>query len=765
MSFRVSPGVYPRIIDDSLSATFVNPNVAAIVGGGLRGPLGPNLVTSYSQMIKSYGYANPTWGYMIDSTQAFLLQGTSIWLNRVVSADAMYGLGLIANNWSGGINGTPKGTSFTTIPGGSSVDHTHLNLDIHDIEIDGGFVNGTAITVTINTVSQTVNFSINHNTTMEAIQQAIITILDGLGTGGYCDLPISTGSTYQILRVISPNAVTLNVTASVTGSGAPTFAIYEADWLCSVVANNPGSWSSPNNTSDTSGVAVGITNINQGTPQRLTVSLSQAIVSGQSLAMTINGINISTTFSTSNNLTLTNFCTAFVGAFPQGSATPVASGGSNNLQFVLVAPNSTTQLDVTLQQVTGSGSLPIVSSAVTLNNVPSNGTFNFLVYENPYFLAPDETYLCTFENGTDGLGNPTGLDYVINGISGSTAAASPRVNVVVNPSFSGTVNGPTNVTLSVDVLGLPNDRWLGGGEDGSIPSTQQVVNGWQQFNNPETITVRLLIMGGYTDPAVAQEMISIASTRQDCFAIMDIPSDSQDVTDAVNFRNNQMDISSFWGAVYSPDILIYDKNLGVRRYVPPSGIVAGQYAYNDHVGYVWNSPAGLNRGILTQALGARFVYEEGDRDNLSQAQVNAIRQYGAAWTIWGEYTMQQQMSALQSVGVVRLMITIMTEAASAVAYSVFEPNDPFTWHKVTTVCNSVLDPIAQQGGINGGNGVGYWVQCNATNNTPDIVDERVMLVAMWIKPTLSALYIQLDGIVTRQSAIFSVEAAAANNAF
>jgi len=287
-----------------------------------------------------------------------------------------------------------------------------------------------------------------------------------------------------------------------------------------------------------------------------------------------------------------------------------------------------------------------------------------------------------------------------------------------------------------------------------------VVNGWTAFNNPDQITIRMMINAGYTDPAVHQEMIAIAAGRMDCFAILDTPSSAQDPADAVNFRQNLQDIDSYWGAMYSPDILIYDANMGVRRYVPPSGIVAGAYAYTDSVAAEWFAPAGLNRGVITQALGARYLYEEGDRDLMSSAQINCIRKYGSAWTIWGEYTLQQAMSALQSVPVVRLMITVMTECASLAAYSVFEPNNPYTWHKLTTQMNSVLGPIETAQGI-----TDFYVQCDGTNNTPDIIDERVCLVAIFIKPTLSILYLRLDGIVTRQSAVFSVEAAASNNMY
>src|ERR1700744_5689491 len=102
MTFRVSPGVYPRIIDDSLEATYVNPSIAAVVGGALRGPLGPTFVPSYTRSVLLYGHSFPAWGGMLDASHAFLLQGADLWENRVVSSDAKWSLGLLANNWSGG---------------------------------------------------------------------------------------------------------------------------------------------------------------------------------------------------------------------------------------------------------------------------------------------------------------------------------------------------------------------------------------------------------------------------------------------------------------------------------------------------------------------------------------------------------------------------------------------------------------------------------------------------------------------------------------
>ena len=665
-------------------------------------------------------------------------------MDRVVAADATYGLGLISNNTLGG---QPAGTSFTTIPSGSAVPHDELNRDVHDVEFTGTFGVGSSIGGAYNGTTLNVPFATDHNTTMRNFVQALQSAMDGLAPGGYAWL-VPLGTNYHVVRVIGPQAITSALTVSTSGSGAPTVAVREADWLSFVVSENPGAWAN--------GVAAGVTNIDVGIPQRVTMSFSQALVTSNVFAMNVNGSPISVNFTTDNNTTLQAIAAAYTAA-TGGAASIVSSttGSSGNRKIVFVAPNANTSIVLSNISITGGVSQALVSYVTSLNATASTGGFNFVVYENSNFVSPDELFSCTYEDGTDGLGNPTGLEYVVN----SGPSKSPRVRLTVNPFFSGTVNGSTGVTNS------NYDRYLAGAVDGSLPSTQQVVAGWQDFANPEEITIRMLINCGYATPEVHQAMINLAATRMDCIAICDTPSDMQGAQDAVNYRQNQMNISSMWGALYTPDILIYDSTLGKRRYIAPSGLVAAQYAYTDQVSAEWFAPAGLTRGLIQGALALRETYEEGDRDILSAAQVNAIRKYGADFPIWGEYTLQQQMSALQSVPVVRLVITVITEAANVTAYSVFEPNDPFTWHRIRTRVNAILSPIANAEGLSGPEGVGYYVQCDDKNNTPDIIDQRVCKVAMWLKPTLSILYLRLDAVVTRQSASFTVEMTASLNQY
>lgn len=747
MTYRVSPGVYPFIIDDSINAQFVNNSIGAIVGGSDRGPLGPTHVTSYKRRVQLYGVNNPATGHFIDSADAFLMESTELWMNRVVAADGKYGLGLISNNTLASL---PAGTSFTSIPAGSDVPYNELNREVVDIELSGAFQVGNSMQVHINgSDSAVVTFNTDHNTTMTAVQQATQNLLDGIAAGGLAWL-VPMSPNHLILRIISPQAISLVVTATVNGTSHPTATVYDADWLTFVVSENPGAWC--NHTDTTPGVAAGITSVDRGIPQRVTLSLSAALITGNSLNVTINNQLVTVPFNTDSNTTLSDFAAAYIVAFPGAAASVVnANNGINgNRQVVLVGPDAATPLVITTANVTGGVSQAVVTYSTTLNRIPSSNSFVFSVYENNNFVTPDELFYSTYLDGIDGLGNPTGFEYVVN----EGPKKSPRVRVVVNPLFSGTVNDVTHVTNST------YERYLTGGQKGSLVTTQQVVNGWDDFANPDKITVRILINGGYATPEVHQKMVNLASHRMDCIAVLDTPSDKQSAQDAVDYRNNVMNVDSFWGAVYTPDVLIYDSNIGRRRYIPPSGLVAAQYAYTDKTAAAWFAPAGLTRGMIRQALNLRVTYDEGDRDLLSGSQVNAIRKYGSGFPIWGEFTLQKANSALSSVPVVRLIIIIVTESVNVTAYSVFEPNNPFTWHRIRTRENEILGPIKTEGGLND-----FYVQCDDTNNTPDVIDQRVCKVALWIKPALSILFIKLDVVVTRQSATFSVEMAAANNQY
>jgi hypothetical protein len=71
-----------------------------------------------------------------------------------------------------------------------------------------------------------------------------------------------------------------------------------------------------------------------------------------------------------------------------------------------------------------------------------------------------------------------------------------------------------------------------------------------------------------------------------------------------------------------------------------------------------------------------------------------------------------------------------------------------TRFRLKTVCVDFLEPIRKAQGL-----YSYEVVCDERNNTPQTIDARQLIVDVYLKPVLSALYIRINNIVTKTSSI------------
>lgn len=300
---------------------------------------------------------------------------------------------------------------------------------------------------------------------------------------------------------------------------------------------------------------------------------------------------------------------------------------------------------------------------------------------------------------------------------------------------------------------------FGGGSDGSEISSSQLVSGWDEFDNPDRIDVRILINGGETALAVQTEMKTIAESRADCVAVLDIPWASLASTGAMTtFRDTLFDSS--YCSLYAGWSQIYDSYNDVVIDVPSSGYVAAQYAYNDYAGKAWTAPAGDNRGVLdilsvTGPTG-KLVFTEGERDTLYQKQINPLQIFsGASPRIWGQKTMQKKGSATDRINVRRLLIVIEKSMAISLRQFVFEPNDEVTRFRIEALLNSYLGDLSAQGAFQTeGGDQGFHVVCDETNNTATVIDNNELRVDVFVKPIRAAEYIRLQTVVTASGASF-----------
>lgn len=435
------------------------------------------------------------------------------------------------------------------------------------------------------------------------------------------------------------------------------------------------------------------------------------------------GVNIMASTSSLSNVALTT---------GKSSATFAAdSGQSADVLFQIIGANPgvwNNRIGIKIENIK-TGSEEVVSDQYT---------FDIVVYYQNADGAYEEVERWTVsrQEKVDGFGKDLYLEDRINGVS-------KYIMVLNNTGIANTVVPKAQATRLN----------LAAGSDGSAPSDAAYVSGWDEFANPADIDVRILINGGVTGITVQQKMKTVAEGRMDCIAVLDMPwSSVQSVTNMTTYRNTTLNVNSSYCAIYAPWVQIHDTYNDKLIYVPPSGYVAAQMAYNDDVADPWDAPAGFNRGQL-DVIAPSYVFTEGDRDTLYPQQVNPIQLFrGEGTVIWGQKTMQKKSSALSSVNVRRLLIVLQKAMAIALRPFLFEPNDEVTRFRVKALLDEYLDKLSAQGAFQReGGDQGFHVVCDTTNNTDDF---EQLNVDVFIKPIRAAEYIKLQSVITTTGASF-----------
>jgi uncharacterized protein len=190
---------------------------------------------------------------------------------------------------------------------------------------------------------------------------------------------------------------------------------------------------------------------------------------------------------------------------------------------------------------------------------------------------------------------------------------------------------------------------------------------------------------------------------------------------------------------------------GKKKLVPPSGAVAGCYARSDQKTQVWYAPAGIDRGRILNALSVAYKTSRGERDVLYPEGVNVIAVFpDTGINIWGQRTLQSQPSAVDRVNVRRLMMYMEEAIAESSRFVVFQPNNPQTWRALLRLIKPFLQNIKDKGGL-----YDFAVQCDEETNTPAVIDRYELICRVFVKPTKTAEFIELNFIMTDTGASFS----------
>jgi phage tail sheath protein FI len=317
----------------------------------------------------------------------------------------------------------------------------------------------------------------------------------------------------------------------------------------------------------------------------------------------------------------------------------------------------------------------------------------------------------------------------------------------------GTNWGTTAEGTTFEDLLAEISQTLSGGANGTVTSGD-IVSSYDKVSNPDSIDVSLIVSGP-ANATIAEHLISnIAEQRKDCLVFLSPR--RADVVD--NSGNETSDTLSYRATITSSSYAVmdsnwkyqYDKYNDVYRWVPLNGDVAGLCARTDLERDPWFSPAGTNRGIVRNVIKLAWNPTKGDRDDLYTKGVNPVVTFQGEGTIlFGDKTLLTRPSAFDRINVRRLFIVLEKAITRAARTALFEFNDQFTRAQFVNLIEPFLRDVQGRRGV-----TDFRVVCDERNNTPEIIDRNEFVGDIYIKPSRSINFIQLNFVAVRSGVTF-----------
>lgn len=210
-------------------------------------------------------------------------------------------------------------------------------------------------------------------------------------------------------------------------------------------------------------------------------------------------------------------------------------------------------------------------------------------------------------------------------------------------------------------------------------------------------------------------------------------------------------INSSYTALYTNWTRIFDLFSGVNTWLPPSIKAVGIYCRNDRTANIWDAPAGLNRGIITEANELSFNPRPKEAGMLYKNSFNFAKHYPLDGPILeGQKTTQVKPSAFDRVNVRRLFLQLERFVYKVSRYFVYEPNNLFTRRRLVATIRPLFDSIKTKGGM-----YDFKIVCDESNNPPTVIDNNELKVGIAIQPVRTAEFILVDFIAMRTGGDFS----------
>jgi len=274
------------------------------------------------------------------------------------------------------------------------------------------------------------------------------------------------------------------------------------------------------------------------------------------------------------------------------------------------------------------------------------------------------------------------------------------------------------------------------------------LQGIETFSNPESVDINIFATPGldfYNHSSLVNQTIDmIEGDRADSLYIVNPP--NTDNVDEIVDQLDSVDLDTNYTATYWPWIQVRDGDNATQLYIPPTGEVVKNIALTDNVSYPWFAVAGYSRGLVN-AIKARKKLTLDNRDDLYSARINPIATFSDTGTIiWGNKTLQVRESALDRINVRRLLLRARKLISAVAVRLLFEQNDEQVRNEFLRLVNPILESIKKERGL-------YEFRV-VVSNDPEDIDANTLRGKIYIKPTRSLEFIDVEFLITPTGASF-----------
>ena len=263
----------------------------------------------------------------------------------------------------------------------------------------------------------------------------------------------------------------------------------------------------------------------------------------------------------------------------------------------------------------------------------------------------------------------------------------------------------------------------------------------------EATYFNLIAAPGY--PELMDEMLGLNKDKKEiAFVIGDAPLTLKgDTTSIKNWADDNIPADAYAG-IYYPHGLSTDLS-GNDVVMPASAIALRTIAFSDQVSFPWFAPAGLTRGVVTNASAVGYVNDEnefvrvrlseGQRDVLYMNRMNPIADMpGTGLVVYGQKTLQSFASAMDRINVARLVNYMRYNLDLLSRGFLFEQNDKITRDNIRDAVERFCGTLVSERGL-----YDFLVVCDESNNTPARIDRNELWVDVAIQPVKSVEFIYI----------------------